>query len=135
MRRLWVCVGLSLAAAGCGGAPTSPAGTGAEAAARTFFEALLRRDDRQAHRALLPDEQARCGPEPFARLAQAYRRKLGFEPKAVHVRSCDEQGTEAIAHVVFTGVAGGHERFFKDAIELRRGGQGWGVVLPARFGR
>jgi hypothetical protein len=98
-------------------------------------EALLRQDWGRAYAALDAPNRARCGAGQFARLADGYRRGLGFEPRAVHVRSCEERGAEAIAHVVFTGAAAGRQRYYKDAVVLRRGEAGWGVALPPRFGQ
>jgi hypothetical protein len=80
-----------------------------------------------------PDSRRRCGPEQFAHLAQTYRRGLGFEPEAVRVRACDEQGDEAIAHVVLTGQVRAGPRHYNDALTLRRDGDQWRVVLPPRF--
>ena len=50
---------LAVVLAGCSGTPTAP-GTGADAAARGYFEALLRRDWAEAYAALHPDSRARC---------------------------------------------------------------------------
>jgi hypothetical protein len=120
---------------GCGGPqPTAPH-TGAEEAARDYFEAIQRRDWGGAYALLHPDSRKRWNADGFARAAEAYRRGLGFEPAAVHVRSCEEQGDEAKVHVVFEGHAAGKVKQFKDAAELRRSASGWGVVLPQRFGR
>ena len=132
--RAWGWCLAAAAAAGCAGTPTPP-GTGTEQAVRGYFEALLRQDWAEAYAALDPGGRARCTPEQFARLAANYRRDLGLEPEAVAVRSCDERGAEAVAHVTIRGRAGARLRFYKDAITLRRGGAGWGVVLPANFGR
>jgi hypothetical protein len=135
MRRIGIGVWIAAAlAVGCRGAVEPPVRTGAEDTARTYFQALLHRDWPTAYAALDPRSQARCGVEQFAVLAQAYRCKFGFEPSAVHIRSCEEQGSQAIAHVVFTGRAAGHARFFKDAVTLHRGEASWGVAAPPRFG-
>jgi len=126
---------VAILAAGCGAPSAPPAGTGAEAVARTFYLALLHRDWPAAYSGLHPDSRARCDPATFARLAQGHRRGLGFEPQAVRLRSCEEQGEKAIARAVFSGEAAGRPRFYKDAVTLRKGAAGWGVVLPSRFGR
>jgi hypothetical protein len=118
---------------GCGRPPARPAGTGAREAAQGYFEALLRQDWPGAYRFLHADDRTRCGADQFARLAENYRRAFGFEPQAVRLQSCDENESVAVAHVVFTGRAG-RERRYKDAVTLRRGQEGWGVVLPAGFG-
>jgi hypothetical protein len=124
-----------LALAGCARTPAPGPGTGAAEAARDFFEALVGRDWARAYSGLHPDSRARCDPARFAGLAGAYRRALGFEPDGVRLRSCQEQGERAIAHVVLTGRGGPRRRSFKDAVTLRRTPEGWRVVLPANFGR
>ena len=129
----WVALAAALAA-GCAGAPERPPGTGAKEAARGYYEALVRRDWAAAHAALHPDTRARCGREEFTRLARGYRRGLGFEPQGVRLRSCEERGGQAVAHVVLAGQAGGKQRSFRDALLLRKAGAGWGVILPPRFG-
>jgi hypothetical protein len=123
------------ALAGCAGEPERPAGTGAAAAARGYYEALLRQDWFAAYTSLAPESKARVTAEQFTDLARNYRRRLGFEPQGVTVRACEEHGAEAIAHLTLTGQAGTRQRFHKDAVSLRRGADGWGVVLPPRFGR
>jgi hypothetical protein len=121
--------------AGCRGSATAPVGTGAERIARDYIEALARKDWPAAHALLHPDSRARCGVEVFARRAEQHRRGLGFEPKAVRLRSCEERGDQAIARFVFTGSVSGRQRVFREAIALRRGTEGWGVVLSPRFGQ
>jgi hypothetical protein len=134
MRACWAAAAALFAASGCG-APTRPTDTGAAEAARGYCDALLRQDWPAAHALLCADSRARCGADAFARLAAAHRRRFGFEPEEAVLRSCEEHGDEAIAHVVFRGRAAGHDRSFKDALTLRRGESGWGVVLPPRFGQ
>jgi hypothetical protein len=129
---LWV---LAAALAGCRPAlPTTPH-TGAEEAARDYYEAIRGRDWGRAYGLLHPDSRRRWPADGFARRAEDYRRRIGFEPDAVFVRSCEEQGEQAKAHVVFEGQSGGKRRQFKDGTELRRSASGWGMVLPQQFGR
>jgi hypothetical protein len=134
MRRqqLWVGALLTTALAGCGDPPAP--GTGAQAVARGYYEALVRKDWAGAYAALHPESRAKVTAAQFARQAEGYRRQLGFEPTQVAVRSCEEHGREAIAHVVLKGRAAKGSRAFKDAAVLRQGDAGWGVVLPPRFG-
>src|SRR5690242_7631423 len=88
------------AVGGCGRAPApAPAGTGAREAAQAFYDAVVRQDWPAAHALLDPGSQKRHGQ---GRLAQ-YRRGLGFEPKAAHVRACEERGDDAVAHVTLSG--------------------------------
>jgi hypothetical protein len=115
--------------------PKATEGTGAEAAARRYAEALLRQDWAGAHAVLHPDSRAWCGLEGFSRRGQNHRRGLGFEPRTVRLRRCEERGDEATARFAFAGAGGGRQRFFKEAVTLRRGPEGWGVVLSPRFGQ
>jgi hypothetical protein len=126
---------VAAAVAGCGHSPAPPAGTGAREAAASFYEALLRQEWERAYAVLHPDSRAQCNAERFTGLARNYRRDLGFEPVSLRVRSCEEQGGQAIAHVVFMGPAGHRQRYYRDALVLRHSGENWGVVLPPRFGK
>ena len=131
-RWLWLAAAAAALAAGCGRpAPTRPPGSGAEAAAKAYCDALLRQDWDRAYALLDADGQAACGPTRFAQLAAAYRAGMGFEPDAVRVRSCQENGDGAIAHVVFSGAAGPQHRSHQDGLTLRRGAPGWAVAPPA----
>ena len=133
-RRLrWPWLLAAALAAACGrAAPTHPPGTGAEAKVKDYCEVIVRQDYDRAFADLDPDSQAAFGPGRFARRAAAYRAGLGFEPDAVHVRSCEEHGDSAIAHIVFAGAAGSQHRSYQDGVVLRRTAAGWGVVPPAR---
>jgi hypothetical protein len=120
---------------GCGQESPSPAGTGAREAALGYFEALAQKEWAQTYAKLHSQSRGRYSLEQFNRLAQSYRGGLGFEPSAVYVRACEEQGSKAIAHAVWTGQSASRLRQYKDAVELRREGGTWGIVLPANFGR
>jgi hypothetical protein len=96
---------------------------------------MLRQDWTSAYAALHRDSRKGCSAEQFARRATAYRQNLRLEPDAVRVRSCEEHGDEAVAHVVVTGRSGPEARSYKDAITLRRDDTGWAIVLPPNFGR
>ena len=127
-------LGWLLLAAGCGGTAAPPPSE-SQAVALRFLTALKDQDWPVAYAALQPDGRTRLTPAQFAERARRYRQGLGFEPTAAHVRSCEERGDEAVAHVTLTGQSNGHQRFHKDAVTLRRGADGWGVVLPPRFGQ
>ncbi len=116
------------AAVGCGG-PSPPAGTGAREAAEAYYDALLRRDWSAAYDRLHPESRARWGLARFTKLAEQVRGNVGFEPERVRVRSCEERGDEAVAHVVWLG-----RGRYEDGVTLRRTDGGWGVVLPQNFG-
>src|SRR3954471_18454054 len=102
---------VALAATGCGAAPeAAPDGTGARQAGHDFYAAMIRQDWPAAYARLHPDSRAAVTAERFTGLAKGFRQRLGFEPTKVAVRTCDEQGPRAIAHVVITGRAPAHER-------------------------
>jgi hypothetical protein len=119
---------------GCSPSPEESSGTGAKECVQEFYEALIQQDWPRAYAVLDPQAQKRLGSLQFNRLGLAYRNSLGFEPQAIHVRACEERGTEATAHVVLTGRTIKQEHRYKDAITLRQGEQGWRVQLPPHFG-
>jgi hypothetical protein len=125
---------VAIFAAGCQAKPTAPAGTGAKEKAFEFFDAIRRRDWPTAFAATHTKGRLSLSAEAFARLAEQCRRSIGFEPEQVYVTACDEQAETATAHIVFVGHSALKQRH-KDGITLHRDGQGWGVVLPANFGR
>jgi hypothetical protein len=133
-RSLWVLLigGLLI---GCNRSPEQWPGTGARESTRAYYEAVIQQDWQKAYATLDPQSQQRFSSQQFSRLAQSYRSGLGFEPDAIHVRACEERGTDATAHVVLTGQAGTKSHRYKDAVTLRRGDSGWRVVLPANFGQ
>ena len=130
---------LGLAAAnlttGCRPAPAPPPDTGAREAARAFFDALSRREWAVAYAALAPESKGRVSLEQFIHLAQNYHRSYDLKPGGVQVGPCEEHGPNALAHVTLTGLTAAKHRRHKDAVVLHWGGAGWGVVLPAGFGR
>jgi hypothetical protein len=120
---------------GCGRTPPPPLDTGARQAVWDFYTGVAQQDWQQAYLALHPESKKRLTLEEFTRLAQDYRRNLGFNAEELHVRSCDEKGTEAIAHVVLTGRDASRQRHYRDAVVVRQSVEGWRVILPAAFGR
>src|SRR5438477_373071 len=116
MRRVCGCTaGLFLVAlAGCGDSRPAPAASGAEAVVRAYYDALLRKEWSGAYARLHPDSQAKWSSTQFARLAERHRGKLGFEPSGVTVRSCEEHGSEALAHIVLKPASG--SRSYRDAV-------------------
>jgi hypothetical protein len=120
---------------GCGSTAKEDKGTGAKQCVQNYFQAIVDQDWLKAYTALDESGQRRWDSKQFAELARRYRRELGFEPDQVFIRSCEEQGTEARAHVVLTGPSASKDGRSKDALVLRRGETGWHVVLPATFGR
>src|SRR5262245_56875556 len=130
---LWLVV--TLLALGCGQAPPPAAGTGAREVVKGFYEAVAREDWPAAYAALHPDGRKRLGQQAFTRLAGRYRHDLGLEPREVFVRSCEEHGDEAVAHITLAGRAGSRHGQFRDSVTARRGPDGWGIVLPPTFGQ
>jgi hypothetical protein len=123
---------LSILLTGCSQPAASP-DTGAKEATQTFFDSIIRQDWAEAYAALHPDNRKRWTREQFAALARRYRNDFRFEPQKVHIRSCEEQDTEALAHVVLTGRKPSQR--FQEGLMLRRGADRWSVVLPDTFGR
>jgi hypothetical protein len=134
MRRGLTWLAAAVAVGGCAPSPPAQTGTGAREAAQGFFEAVAREDWSRGYALLADESRAKVGPDRFARLAGAYRRGLGFEPDAVQLTACDEDGPRAVAHATLSGRGPGRHRY-KEAAVLRRGESGWGVILPADFGR
>jgi hypothetical protein len=120
---------------GCNRAPAPPPGTGAREAVRDYYEGLMRQDWQQAYGLVHPEIKKRMMLEKFTRLAQTYHRNLGFNPDQLNVQSCEENGTEAIAHIALMGQAASKQRRYKDAVVLRQSAEGWRVVPSATFGR
>ena len=134
--RLTLSLGLLLLmfAGGCRHAPTThPADTGARKTVKSFYEALIRSDWPAAYELMHPDSRGTCTAAQFARLGDAYRQSLKFEPTEVQIRSCAEHGTEAVAHVVLVGHTGGQHRM-KDGLNLKWHEGTWRVLLPTQFG-
>jgi len=123
------------AVAGCGGpADPTPTDTGARDAVRTYADAVVRHDWPAAYAVLTPEARKAWTPAEFARRADAYRQKFGFEPTAAHLRTAEERGDEATARLDFSGSAPGRHHF-KETLTLRCRDGVWGVALPARFGQ
>ena len=132
----WAGIVLLMGLAGCGGAsPPTPVDTGSREAIGVYFGGILRQQWQPAYAVLHPDTQKRFTQEQFILQARAYRKKIGFEPDGLHIRSCEEQGTDAIAHIVLTGRSPGHKRRYSDGVVLRHHAGGWRIVLPPTFGR
>ena len=125
----------SFLVAGCGPSHVEPADTGARQCVQEYYQSLVEKNWQGAYALLDSTNQKRWTPQQFARLAQGYFGALQFEPRAVHVRACEERGAEATAHVVLTGQTASGAHRHKDAVRMRRGATGWRVVLPPSFGR
>ena len=125
--------------AGLGGcsrtASPPPVDTGSREAVRVYYEGIIRQDWQSVYAILHPDLHRRYTREQFVLLAQAYRKKIGFEPGALHIRSCEEHGAEAIAHVVLKSRTASHKRRYSDGIVVRQSAGGWRIVLPNDFSR
>ena len=125
---------IALAVGGCGARQsTAHAESGASATTTTFFGSVINEDWPTAYQALHPDERARLTLEQFADRAVQYRRNLILTPKSVVIRSCEEHGDTATAHITITARDSRHHQF-RDAVTLRRSGAAWGVVLSPKFG-
>jgi hypothetical protein len=123
------------ASLGCHAKPAAqPLRSGAAEVAQGFLEALRQGDWQAAYDRLDPQVRASLSRDEFAGRAKAYCLSFGFQPVAVQVRSCEERDHQAIAHVSFLGLAGSSPRFFKDAVALARGADGWSILLRDNFG-
>jgi hypothetical protein len=132
--RGWAMAAFLLALSGCGAPPAAPTGTGAREAVKTFYEGLMHQDWQQAYGVLDADSQSNCSREDFSRRAGAFYASLGFPPDELHIRTCDERGTEAISRVVLAGRKDAHTLRHNAGVTLRRSDDGWRVLLPANFG-
>ncbi len=129
-------VPFALSLGGCGqSTPTALPTTGSPEVVRAFFEAVVHQEWPKAYDQLHPDQRTKYTLARFTQLAKSYYQHLGFAPREVHVRSCEEHGAEAIAHVVFTGESGPKQKFHKEAVALQSSVNGWGIVLPPKFGQ
>ena len=135
MIRLGWVYGVAVVVAGCSTASSPPPGTGAATAAERYFSALVGRDWATAYGCLDESAKAKWPDDQFRSRAAAFRSDWGFEPETVQVRSCDEHGIEAVAHVVLSGKGKDGHTQWKDAVALRRGPAGWHVIPPANFGK
>jgi hypothetical protein len=133
-----LCPGLTILAilcCGCGPRADQPTDTGSRQVVQTYFDALLQKDWPAAHAVLHPDSQKRCSLAQFTELARSYHRQIGCETAQVFIRSCEERGPEATAHVNIVGrTTAQKRRRYEDGIILRQSQQQWRVVLPKNFG-
>jgi hypothetical protein len=114
---------------GCQAESKPVVGTGADKVVRTYFEAIVRQDWNGAYAVLHPETQKKLSLSQFSAMAQQYRSKLGFVPTEVHVQSCTERQSDAVAHLTLTGSPSSKKHSFKEGATLRRTESGWGVVL------
>lgn len=126
---------LLLALAGCGQGPAPAPGTGAKEVVEQFCDALCRREWKQAHDCLHPADRKRYPLPQFSRVADSFRKKLGFDPERVVVRSCEEQETRAVAHVTFSGNSTLGRQQYRDGMTLVRAEGSWRILLLQHFGR
>ncbi|HEV3116080.1 MAG TPA: hypothetical protein VGY58_03450 [Gemmataceae bacterium] len=122
-------------AAGCSSTMPELESTGAAEAAQEHCDALVRGDWTRAYAGLDASSRQRLSEQQFTRLIRKRWQAIGFEPQEAHVRSCEEHGAEAIAHVALNGHAASRLHFYKDAVVLRRSATGWEVVLSPASGQ
>lgn len=134
IRRWFLLVGL-LAVVGCGRRSPPPVKSAPQTVVEEFYGALIRQDWQLAYAALDPECQKRWTLQQFTSLARSHLNSLGFVPEQVHVQSCQENGTSAIAHISFTGHVPSRRWRHKDGTMLRRIAGSWRVVLPSNFGQ
>jgi hypothetical protein len=129
----WWWVALLVVVAGCGSKPTLATDSGAKDVVQAYCDAIVRRDWVRAYGTLHPESRARWSESQFARAAEAYRAGLGFDSRSVRVRSCEEQGDRAVAHVTFT--RDGRRQQYRDGMTLAFVEGTWRVMLPPNFGK
>lgn len=133
------CLGLlvtCLFLVGCGNEMPPPPeiiNTGAKEVAKSFFEALVRKDWVKAYDLIDADSRVRISKEEFTSSAQAALKQLGFNPTEVGV-SVTETKDQATAIAVYRGVSGTSSKQFKDGTTLKRIDNTWKVVLRSNFG-
>jgi hypothetical protein len=110
-----------------------PVDTGAEAVARSFFDAMVREDWNAAYDTIDAESRARVTKEQFASRAQANMKRVGFKPTEVGV-AVSETGDRASAVAVYRSVSEISSKRYKDGTALKRSGQGWAVALRSNFG-
>jgi hypothetical protein len=126
-------VAIAIGLAGCQQAPPVALNTGSNEAVTEFFEAIVRKDWPRGLAALASDKNNHMTVEQFGRQGEAYRKYVGFEPEELHIRSCEEQGSQAIAHVVLVGHFNGRRKQFRESVALRLKDGKWGVLKPKHF--
>jgi hypothetical protein len=115
-------------------APPTLEDTGSTEVVKLFFEGLVKQDWAQSFAVLTAERQKTISLDQFRRQAQAYCKRLGFEPQEVHIRSCEEHGTEAIAHLSLVGHVQGQRKQFRESVVLKKSANRWQVVPPNHFG-
>src|SRR5947199_9078499 len=101
-RKFWGSL-LVAALCGCGREAETRPDTGARRCVQEVFETIVRQDWQAGYAALDARSQKLYTQRQFGQLAQAYRTGLDFEPAAVQVQFCAEEGDQATARVVLTG--------------------------------
>jgi hypothetical protein len=119
---------------GCSVPAPAPEDTGARKAVTDFFEPLITQDWQRGFAVLVPDKKKNQTLEQFKAQALAYRKRIGFDPELVHIRSCEEHNTDATAHLSLIGHVLGQRRMFRESVRLQRRGSDWFVVPPNHFG-
>ena len=135
IRRGYVWVALLVGLSGCTRTAAPIADTGSRSAVQKYCDAVVRCDWKTAYATLHSDSTAKWSAEQFRLAAEGYRRKFGFVPETVHIRSCEEHDTQAIAHVNFKGHSTTKHQLYTDGLVLRHTAEGWRVILPHNFGK
>src|SRR4051794_40364399 len=120
--------------AGCSSAPPPLEDSGSKKAVTDFFEAIVSQDWEKGLELVVPEKKSNLSLEQFKAQAIAYRKRLGFDPEQVFIRSSEEHGNEAIAHLSLTGHILGQRKSFRESVVVKRRGTTWFVVPPNHFG-
>jgi hypothetical protein len=133
--RLFLAISLCSLSSACRNDAPAPQGTGAREVVVKYFEPLAQQDWDTAYSQLHADTQKRMNRAAFERGARVYCKRLGFAIGKVAIRSCDEQGEKAIAHVNLSDANGSPKHRYHEGTLLQQSDKGWRIVLPSNFGQ
>ena len=135
IRHFFLILLLCFANSACRQKTPTPTGTGTHAVVASYFDALVKQDWDGAYAQLHADTRKQMDRSEFERRARGYCQQLGFPLGAFFVRSCDEQGTKAIAHVTLSDANNSAKHRYREGVVLQSTANGWAIVLPANFGK
>ena len=118
----------------CRFAAPAPKGPARETVVK-YLDALVKQDWDSAYAQLHPDTCKKMDRANFERRGLAYCKSLGFALGAYAVRTCDEQGTKAVAQIMLTDAGKSAKHHYREGLVLQSTSDGWAIVLPANFGK
>jgi hypothetical protein len=124
----------TIAPSGCRKAAPPATDSEARGVVTRYFGALTKQDWDAAYSLLHSESKSEMDRDAFSIRATAYCKHLGFTLGKAVIRSCDEQGEQAIAQVTLQDAAGSAKRY-REGLILKKDAGRWRIVLPANFGR